>query len=116
MKTEIIQYADPLVSIPTLREENAVQQRLRSILEYWGPDGANWCAGYANASGAHCVIGVKHATFWNSPANEWPGFGFLKKAAIEAGQKDMLGAVAKCSDSSFYNARKMVLRAIELAA
>lgn len=94
---------------------NEVQKRLQAILDYWGPNGEQWgsdpygvrCHLYAD--GAHCVRGAwttLHKGFL-SGRDEF----VLEAAAKEAGFHSHID----CSDSSFENARKMVLRAIALA-
>lgn len=96
---------------------NDVQRRLQAILDYWGPNGEMWCASYSDGRGRYCAVGVVQYLD-DTPETRCdknpPWFLALERAAVEMGF-DTDTPVPNCSDSGFANARKMVLRAIELA-
>ena len=91
---------------------NETQRRLQAILDYWGPEGERWtdvCGG-GDDGGKRCAVYAYSAANKKWVFTERDGH-FLTLAAKDMG----FNVVARCSDSSFANARKMVLRAIELA-
>lgn len=124
MKISEIEIARQLETVAT-PELNDVQQRLQGILDYWGPNGARWASGGRKGE-ALCAMLALSATMRPYGYGEQRGTlmvaaaDALENAAKEQGYmrrafNEPCGA-ALCSDSGFDNARKMVLRAIELAA
>src|SRR5688572_22108477 len=111
-----------IVEVPEFsRSENAVQERLRAILEYWGPRGERHLSGAGYLAGTRLENGVMRCCAIMSLRFCGRGYGpddaydemcrLLYVAARERGFRSL----HHCSDSSFTNARAMVLRAITLA-
>lgn len=97
--------AESFVEQPAL---NDVQKCLRLTLDWWGPNGERWCAGVKDDLG--CTVTAFEEVTSRELIRD-PAYEFLDKAATEQG----FSAITLCSDSSFENARKMVLHAISLA-
>ena len=94
---------------------NEVQKRLKAILDYWGPNGERHYVGTlpegeeGERRCAKVCLRYQSGDNWGDP--EYRLENILRRAAAEQG----FSCVETCSDSSFENARKMVLRAIALA-
>jgi len=90
-----------------------VRRRLTAILEYWGDHGERHHCGMYGPNGGRCFVTAMSMIEPSiSIPEQYAVIDAAKPAAVELGFSD----VSKCSDSGFANARKMVLRAIELAA
>jgi len=109
MHTTALEKQQPLVSVPELNED---QISLHAILKWWGPRGERWSSGYTNGDKA-CAAGAMTELQVRRGRLEM----MLEVAAYEMGflKGDGCYAFFRCSDSGFENARKMVIRAIELA-
>jgi hypothetical protein len=98
---------------------NEVQKRLQAILDYWGADGQRHYCGtsFVGQDGDRLCVIRAYGRLYRDLISSVPNMeAALTKAANEQGFTHPIDAYADCSDSSFENARKMVLRAIELAA
>jgi len=96
---------------------NETQKRLRAVLDMWGPAGDGWISGidFSTPMLRVCAINALSMIQNGGRVGQIQFCGAhsaLREAATELG---FTGIIA-CSDSGFENARKMVLRAIELAA
>lgn len=110
-----IQIVEVEVSKPA---ENETQRQLRGILEYWGPNGERHCCMAVDGE-KRCAVRAYEHLYGEYGAGCSDAIYLMNRAAREMGFGSELVAltpVAQCSDSGFPNARKMVLRAIELAA
>ena len=119
METKRIQVEEAKTQT-TVNPENDVQRRLRAVLEKWGPNGEHWHSGYCDSSNtAGCAIwALPELVMTTTPSGQYEVMEvyFMDLAAKEMGFTHPTAAMVRCSDSGFHNARKMVLRAIELAA
>lgn len=104
-----------VVPVQAFAPMNAVQKRLHAMLGWWGSDMQNHRMEYGDyASGYGCAINAYHGCHGVSASQAFKegDWAFLTAAASEMG----FAGLVSCSDSGPDNARKMVLRAIELAA
>lgn len=114
MKQGIIFPQVDKVSVPS---ENEVQRQLRGILEYWGPDGERHLVSESSLvprkGDRRCVYDAYHHLNRGDEISWHCG----PRAAIQAAREQLFPEMDyhQVSASSFHNARKMVLRAIELA-
>lgn len=99
---------------PFLKPMNDVQKRLHAVLDLWGPNGERYFSGICDDDvyGRVCVINALQIIYDHRLPTTFPE---LEPLFIASQEQCHWGVVA-CSDSSFANARKMVLRAIELSS
>lgn len=128
MKLDFILPEVDKVSVPSETVLNETQQQLRAILDFWGENGERHNIGCDRKDGRLCAMLANHRLIWNSDRLPWAkrvAMGlterFMEEAAAEMGFEPSIDAgglsnIARCSDRGFDNARRMVLRAIELAA
>lgn len=102
--------------------ENETQRHLRAILDFWGQSGELHVTHIREEGTRRCVLGqlgfVMNVSIWaDADCMSGPALDALNSAAIGLGfpETGHNCPCVDCNNDGFPNARKMVLRAIELA-